>query len=156
MSLIFVSSPQEEFAEERRELCYFILTDPYLKEYFKVFLFEDLPANERTPGDNYRDMVADCDIYLGLFGRTYGTPDDAGISATEHEYDHATELGKYRIVFLKPPPPGRRRQKKMAALVARARRDVTFTTFSSIDELKLRVMQSLLYWQQTRVRGEEA
>ena len=150
MNLIFVSSPQSEFARERRELCYFVLTDPYLKQYFDVFIFENLPANQQNPQNNYRGKVEECKIYLGLFGKTYGTPDGDGISATECEFEYATELGKDRVVYLKQLAPGARRAKKMAALIARAKLAVTYTTFSSLDELKLKVMQSLLFWQQNQ------
>ncbi len=79
MNLIFVSSPQSEFEIERKEICYFILTDPYLKQYFDVFLFENLPACEQNPQYNYREKVEESEIYLGLFGASYGTPDGHGI-----------------------------------------------------------------------------
>lgn len=152
MNLIFVSSPQTEFAHERKELCYFVLTDPYLKQFFDIFLFENLPANQRDPQENYRGKVEECEIYLGLFGKTYGTPDSEGISATEREFDYATELGKDRIVFLRTLPPRARQAKKMAELIARAKPQVTFDTFGSLEELKRKVMQSLLYWQQDQNR----
>ena len=152
MNLIFVSSPQVEFAHERKELCYFLLTDPYLKQFFDVFLFENLPANQRDPQENYRGKIEECSIYLGLFGRTYGTPDREGLSATEREFDYATELGKDRIVFLKTLPPLARRARKMSWLISRAQPQVTFHTFESLEELKRKVMQSLLLWQQGQNR----
>ena len=155
MNLVFISSSQSEFVRERKELCYFVLTDPYLKQYFDVFLFENLPANQRNPQNNYRDKVKECKIYLGLFGKTYGTPDGDGISATEHEFDYATELGKDRVVYLKQLAPSARQAKKMAELIAKAKQAVTYDTFGSLDELKLKVMQSLLFWQQnqSKMRG---
>ena len=153
MNLIFVSSPQSEFARERRELCYFVLTDPYLKQYFDVFLFENLPANQQDPQNNYRDKVKECKIYLGLLGRTYGKQDKDGISATEHEYNYATELGKDRVVYIKRLTPRARQAKKMADLIARVRQAVTYETFSSLNELKLKVMQSLLFWQQNQSKS---
>ena len=153
MNLIFVSSPQTEFARERKELCYFVLTDPYLKQYFDVFLFENLPANQQNPQNNYRDKVEECEIYLGLFGRTYGTPDEDGISATEHEYNYAVELEKDCVVYLKQLSPLARQAKKMAELIARVRQAVTYETFSSLNELKLKVVQSLLFWQQNQSKS---
>ena len=150
MNLIFVSSPQSEFARERKDLCYFILTDPYLKQYFDVFLFENLPANQQNPQKNYRDKVKECRIYLGLFGKTYGKPDGNGVSATEHEFDYATELGRDRVVFLKQLAPRARHAKKMAELITKAKQAVTYDTFDSLDDLKLKVMQSLLFWQQNQ------
>lgn len=152
MNLIFVSSPQAEFAHERKELCYFVLTDPYLKQFFDVFLFENLPANQRDPQENYRGKVEECEIYLGLFGKTYGTPDGEGLSATEREFDYATELEKDRIVFIRTLPPRARQARKMAALIAKTRPEVTYNTFESLEELKRKVMQSLLYWQQDQNR----
>ena len=150
MNLIFISSPQSEFDRERKELCYFVLTDPYLKQYFDVFIFENLPANQQNPQNNYRDKIEKCKIYIGLFGKTYGTPDGDGISATEHEFDYATELGKDRVVYLKQLTPRARQAKRMAELIAKAKQAVTYETFSSLNELKLKLMQSLLFWQQNQ------
>ncbi len=150
MNLIFVSSPQSEFSRERKELCYFVLTDPYLKRYFDVFLFENLPANQQNPQNNYRDKVRECEIYLGLFGKTYGMPDSDGISPTEREFNYATKLEKDRVVYLKQLAPRARQAKKMADLIARAKEVVTYDTFNSLAELKLKVMQSLLFWQQNQ------
>lgn len=152
MNLVFVSSPQAEFAHERRELCYFVLTDPYLKQFFDVFLFENLPANQQNPQNNYRGKVEECEIYLGLFGKTYGTLHGDGISATEREFDYATELGKDRIIYIRTLPPRARQARKMAELIARAGAEVTYDTFESLEELKRKVMQSLLYWQQDQNR----
>ncbi|MCF7809098.1 MAG: DUF4062 domain-containing protein [Candidatus Marinimicrobia bacterium] len=155
MNLIFISSPQAEFARQRKELCYFVLTDPYLKQYFDVFLFENLPANQRNPQNNYRNVVEECEIYLGLFGKTYGTPDDDGSSATEKEYIYASELEKDRFVYIKTLSVGVKPAKKMAALIERAKREITYDKFSSLAELKLKVMQSLLYWQQQNGQANE-
>ncbi len=147
MNLIFVSSPQNEFTRVRKELCYFILTDPYLKQYFDVFLFENVPANERNSRNVYIDKVEECTIYMGLFGKTYGTKDQNGISPTEHEFSLASRLNKDRIVFIKKISGNARRAKKMETLIRRAS-EVTFGSFESLHELKLKVMQSLLFWQQ--------
>lgn len=148
MNLIFVSSPQSEFRRIRKELCYFILTDPYLKQYFDVFLFENLPANQQNPENNYKDNVRGCNIYLGLFGKTYGKTNNNGISATEDEYNYASELGKDRIIYLKLLRAQDRQARKMANLIRRVRNEVTYDTFRSLAELQRKVLQSLLYWQQ--------
>jgi len=65
MNLIFVSSPQTEFKRYRKELCYFIRTDPYLGEYFNIFLFENLPANERNPQKYCPAAIIKCSHYYG-------------------------------------------------------------------------------------------
>lgn len=147
MKLIFISSPQKEFASIRRDLCYFIRTDEYFKKYFDVFLFENLPANRQDPENNYLNKVRTCTIYLGLFGKTYGTLGNDGISATEREYNYATELGKDRLIFIKRLPRGARRARKMEDLVARVSAEVTYKNFSTKHELLLEVTRSLMYWQ---------
>lgn len=150
MNLIFVSSPQKEFSRFRKDLCYFILTDPYLKQYFDVFLFENLPANKQNPENNYLNKVEECTIYVGLFGNTYGSEDDNGLSATEREYNYATELEKDRLVYLKNFSNRSIQKPKMIKLINRAKQEVTYKTFTNINDLKLKVMQSLLYWQQNQ------
>jgi hypothetical protein len=125
-----------------------ILTDPYFRRYFDVFLFENLPANKRNPKNLYFGMVKRCDIYLGIFGRTYGDTDANGISPTEHEFELATKLAKDRIIFVKQLRRGLRRAAKMADLIRRAGRSVTYSGFHNADELNAEVMRSLLYWQE--------
>lgn len=150
--LIFVSSPQKEFAKLRKELCYAILTDPYFKESFDVFLFENLPANRRNPEGIYLDKVGESCIYLGIFGKSYGSLDDDGVSATEREFDHATALAKDRIIVVKRLSKGAGRDPQMAALIRKAARDVTYREFRTSAELQREVMRSLLLWQKERRR----
>lgn len=87
---IFVSSVQSEFHEERRALRDYVHDDVLVRRFFDVFLFEDAPAADRQPDQLYLDEVARSDIYLGLFGREYGSEDGEGLSPTEREFDHAT------------------------------------------------------------------
>jgi hypothetical protein len=47
---IFVSSVQKEFAEERKAIKAFVSGDSLLRRLFHVFLFEDLPAEDRRGG----------------------------------------------------------------------------------------------------------
>ena len=109
-----------------------------------------MPANEQNPQKNYRDLVEQSAIYLGLLGELYGTPDEDGVSATERKFAYASELGKDRIVYLKELDPGAQQEKEMANLIVRAKQEVTCNTFGSLDELKWKVMRSLLFWQQNQ------
>jgi len=115
-----------------------------------VFLFENLPANQQNAENNYLNRVENCSIYLGLFGKTYGKEDDNGLSATEREYNYATELEKDRLIFLKKLTKRTIQEHKMTNLINRASQEVTYSTFRTINELKFKVMQSLLYWQQNQ------
>ena len=113
---IFISSVQREFAAERKALAKYIREDAILGKFFEVFLFEDVPAQERSASEVYLSEVDACDLYLGLHGESYGNVDRKGVSATEREYDRAEAKGKPRICFR------RRRHKSMPVnpLLARA------------------------------------
>ena len=69
---IFISSAQGEFARERAQLRDYLRGDPLMRRFFEVFLFEDVPASDRRPDEVYLDEVERCDIYVGLFGESYG------------------------------------------------------------------------------------
>jgi hypothetical protein len=153
MDLIFISSPQGEFARLRHDLCYFILSDPYLSRYFNVFIFENLPASAQSPEHNYLSKIDESTIYLGVFGKTYGRLNASGVSATEQEFDHATDEGKDRLIFIKALTPRAVRAKRMENLIRKAG-SVTYDTFRTTEELKRKVLQSLLLWQQNHTRSE--
>ena len=74
---LFVSSVQREFAEERAALRDYLRGDPLMRRLFEAFLFEDVPATDRRPDALYLDEVERSDLYVGLFGREYGSQDDA-------------------------------------------------------------------------------
>ena len=86
---IFISSVQREFAVERKALAKYIREDAILGKFFEVFLFEEVPAQERSASEVYLSEVDACDLYLGLHGESYGNVDRKGVSATERVYDRA-------------------------------------------------------------------
>ena len=130
---IFISSVQGEFAEERAALRDYIRGDPLIRRFFEVFLFEDAPASDRRPDQLYLDEVERCDIYAGLFGTDYGSEDDEGVSPTEREFDHATEVGVHRLIFVKAS--GDERHPKMQALIRKAQAGLIRKRFNSLSEL---------------------
>ncbi|KTC76529.1 hypothetical protein Lbru_3242 [Legionella brunensis] len=44
---IFISSVQQEFKEDRLELCRWLKNNPLMRRFFDPFLFEELPAHDR-------------------------------------------------------------------------------------------------------------
>lgn len=140
---IFISSVQSEFAREREALRDYVRGDPLMRRFCEVFLFEDVPATDRRPDELYLDEVERCDIYVGLFGREYGAEDDAGMSPTEREFDHATALGKHRLVFLKTVDSGTRHP-KMKALIAKAQGGLVRKQFGTVPELRGGVYAALV------------
>ncbi len=98
---IFISSVQNEFAEERKELSRYLRNDPLLGTFFEPFIFEQVPATTDSPGKVYISEVESSEVYIGLFGKSYGYEDDEGISPTEREYDHAKKENLPRGFLLK-------------------------------------------------------
>jgi len=131
---IVISSVQKELQQERRALKEFVEGDALLRRYFSVFLFEDLPASDRKADDVYLEEVEESDVYVGLFGKEYGTEDDKGISPTEREFNLASAKGKTRLVFVKGIGDAGRHP-KMRALIARAGQQLIRKRFTSIAEL---------------------
>ena len=63
---IFISSVQSEFAKERRILADYLRNDAMFRKICEVFIFEDIPAQDRLAHDLYITEVKKCDIYIGL------------------------------------------------------------------------------------------
>ncbi|HVA67019.1 MAG TPA: ATP-binding protein [Elusimicrobiota bacterium] len=118
MTGIFVSSVQKELQAERFAIRDFVHADPLLRRFFKVFLFENLPASDRRADRVYLDEVDRCGVYVGIFGNEYGY-ETGGISPTEREFDRATGRGKPRLIFIKGGDD-RARHPKMLALIRKA------------------------------------
>ncbi len=140
---IFISSVQKEFATERAALRDYLHADPLLRRFFDVFLFEDLPAADRRADQVYLDAVAACELYLGLFGNDYGFEDAAGLSPTEREFNHATERGKPRLIFVKGADDPVRHP-KMQNLIRRAGAELIRRRFTDSATLLPAVYASLV------------
>jgi len=142
-SLIFVSSVQKELAAERHALKEYVHNDPLLRQYFEVFLFEDLPASGRRADEVYLREVDRSDVYVAIFGDSYGFDDASGVSPTEREFNRATDAGKDRLVFVKGTSDTAR-QPKMLALIQRASDQVVRRRFSTLPELTAGLYGSLV------------
>jgi ATP-dependent DNA helicase RecG len=140
---IFISSVQNEFVRERQVLYEFLLTDALLGKFFDPFIFESLPASGQQVDKVYLDEVARCDIYIGLFGKSYGFIDAAGISPTEREFDEASKHSKTRLIFLTNHQSGERDIKENL-LIKKAEQEVVRKMFGSEIELKSGVYVSLI------------
>ena len=138
---IFISSVQREFVKERRALAKYIRNDAILGKFFDVFLFEEVPAQERSATAVYLSEVADSDIYLGIFGESYGNMNSKGVSATEQEYNCAAKKQKERICFVKR---GITPETKQAKFISRVNSDVVRNGFSNFDELRTVVYTALV------------
>lgn len=141
---VFISSVQKEFAHARQSLKAFLLGDAFLRRFVsEVFLFEDFPAKDRRADEVYLEEVGRCDIYLGLFGYDYGYEDAKGISPTEHEFDHATEKRKTRLIYVWGATDDGRHP-KMRKLIGRAGSQVIRRRVDSINAMNAEVYASLV------------
>ncbi|HBJ86587.1 MAG TPA: transcriptional regulator, partial [Verrucomicrobiales bacterium] len=131
---IFISSVQKEMAVERAALRDFLRGDRLLRKLVEPVLFEDFPAAGIRPDFLYLDEAASCDLYLGLFGKDYGSEDDTGVSPTEREYDEAGHHNKPRFVFIKGGVD-EKRHPKMEELIIKAGRQITRRRFHNQAEL---------------------
>ena len=146
---IFISSVQREFEEERAALRDYLRGDPLMRRFFEAFLFEDVPATDRRPDDVYLDEIERCDVYVGLFGREYGSEDADGLSPTEREFDRAGAVGKHRLVFVKGTD-GDTRHPKMQALVDRAQAGLVRKRFADVAELVAALYAALVEYLEVR------
>ena len=141
MFKIFISSVQMEFARERKLLAEYIRKDAILGKFFGVFVFEEVPAQERSASDVYLSEVDACDIYLGILGATYGHVDRKGVSATEREYERAEKKQKERLCFVKTV--GGEREPAEAKFVTRVNAERTRKSFATWDDLRVAVYAAL-------------
>ena len=140
---VFISSVQSEFAEHRRILCDYIISDALLGKFFEPFIFENVPAVNYSATSVYSNEVEHCDIYLGIFGKQYGFEDAEGVSPTEREFDLAGLYSKTRLVFLSNDDD-RDRDLKERILIEKAQHLVVRKQFASTLELKTAVYVSLI------------
>lgn len=141
---IFLSSVQKEFSQLRRDLKAFLLGDAVLRRFVaEVFLFEEIPARDQRADEVYLEEVEKCDIYLGIFGYEYGFEDAAGVSPTEHEYEHAGRHGKIRLVYVWGSDE-KQRHPKMRQLIGKASNDLIRRRIEGVSALTAEVYASLV------------
>ena len=140
---IFISSVQKEFKAERSSLRDYLRSDSLLRRYFEPFLFEDIPAADRRADELYLDEVRRCDIYIGIFGNEYGRENANGFSSTHLEFNEATKLGKYRLIYVRGMDDAGR-HRKMQKLVSTASEQLVRRRFVTLAELIAEVYAALV------------
>ncbi|MCG2813000.1 MAG: DUF4062 domain-containing protein [Candidatus Aminicenantes bacterium] len=140
---IFLSSVQKELQIERYAIKEFVEGNELLKRFFEVFLFEDLPSQDRKADDIYLEQVELSDVCVGLFGNEYGVEDANGISPTEREFDHATLKGKPRLIFIKGTDD-KLRHPKMLRLIHKAGSQLIRRKINSIPDLTAALYAALV------------
>ena len=119
----------------------YLLTDSLLGRFFEPFLFEQEPASDKKANHVYLKQVEQCHIYLALLGKEYGNK--KGISPTEQEFDHATDLHKTRLIFL-TNHSSKERDSKQSEFIEKVQSVLVRKRFSNLLELKSAVYASLV------------
>jgi len=143
---VFVSGIQGELKNERLAVKEIITQDVLLKQYFEVFLFEDLPAKSKSAERVYLNKISKSDILILLLGKEYGNTDTDGLSATEREFRKAKEKKLKILVYLEKEnnPERSERVKNLIKEIRDPKSGYIYKAFNNIAELKKCVYNSLV------------
>lgn len=144
---IFVSANQKEFHEERFAVKEVVNGNETLRNYFDVFLFEELPAKGQIPVKEYLRQVSNSNIYMCIIGQEYGIIGKDELSATEREFKHflKTQPKGEVIVFVKGDRlSDAKRDKGSKEFFEMIRGSFIYKRFKNADALKTQVLNSLI------------
>lgn len=144
---IFVSANQKELREERFAIRNLVSDNATLRQFFDVFLFEDLPAKGKSPSFTYLKQVSNSDIYLGILGYEYGNKDKDGLSATESEFRRfqKDKSNGENIIFVKGLSTNdSKRSKDIQDFFQSIKISCIYKRFQNVDDLKVQVLNSLI------------
>ncbi|MDO8721491.1 MAG: ATP-binding protein [Syntrophales bacterium] len=144
---IFISSVLKELMNERLAVQEAITENEFLSRYFAVEMWEGFPPMAVPSRKAYIEKLKECDIYIGLFGNEYGTPEEDGLSPTEREYRQAKADGKYILVFFKGKTDTERDHKLKELLKEfKGHRGYSYKRFENYIELKNWTRKGLLHY----------
>lgn len=142
---IFISANQKEFKEERTVIKEIILNNSTLRDYFDVFLFEDLPAKGKSPVKTYLKQVDNSDIYIGIIGNEYGIKGKDKICATEREFRRFIQIKPQGeiLIFIKGGNDSEKAEDAQR-FISRVKEFYIYKRFTNKDELKAQLLNSLI------------
>ncbi len=144
---IFISSVLKELMNERLAVQEAIAENNFLSSHFEVEMWEEFPPMAVPSRKAYIEKMKECDIYIGLFGNEYGTPEEDGLSPTEREYRQAKADGKYILVFLKGKADAERDHKLKELLKEfKGHRGYSYKRFENYIELKDWARKGLVHY----------
>ena len=118
-----------------------------LGKFFSPFIFEELPAINKSAQDTYLYEVENCNIYLCICGEKYGNEDAEGVSPTEREFETACAAHRHRLVFVKR---AEEREAKEQAFIKRVEQKVVRKSFETYDELRNAVYAALVHYMEEK------
>lgn len=141
---VFVSGNQSELREERFAVKDAIINTGIFREFFEVFIFEDVAAAGNNPASRYLNELKNSNIYLGILGQKYGFKADDGLSATEKEFDtfiNSVSSGEV-LIFIKGDN-NLKRDEDTRKFFNKIKESLVYRRFESLDDLKCQVTYSL-------------
>jgi nucleoside 2-deoxyribosyltransferase len=159
-SLVAISSTVVDLAAHRQAAI-----DACLRVGVRPLVLESFPGSDQEPLSACLQIIDQADIYLGIFGFRYGyVPAGYDKSITELEYERAGQRGIPRLVFFMSDKHAIRVQdlekgegaNKLKQLKEEIARTATVAFFSSPDELRLKIVESLLRYQTERPEPKKA
>jgi HAD superfamily phosphoserine phosphatase-like hydrolase len=143
---VFVSSTFKDLAEHRKSVREFIDRLGAKDVAMEAFGSRD----ERPKAECLRIVREECDIFVGIYARRYGSvPDGDGFSVTEAEYEEAGQAGVPRFIYLLSPSAewpdaeGEPGKSKLDALKLRLKSAHMTTYFTSKEDLAAKVAADL-------------
>jgi predicted HTH transcriptional regulator len=150
---IFISSHQKEFQKERFAIRDLIRNSQTWRNFFDVFLFEELAAQGESAETTYLKKIDTSDIYLCLVGRKYGRKGEDGLSATEREYRRfIARCPKGEVVFFIKGSSEKDQDREINTMkfLNILRESYVYKRFSSAEDLKTMVLESLIEYLQMK------
>ncbi|EPX76897.1 DUF4062 domain-containing protein [Litoreibacter arenae] len=153
---VFISSTFEDLREERRAV-----QDTIIQMGDFPVQMESFPAADEGQFAFIKTLIDQCDYYVLVIGGRYGTPADDGLSYTHKEYRYAVSKGVPVLVIVHENPKtiavgkseiSEEGRKKLEAFISEATEERLRTTWSSSDQLKLRVREALEHAKATKHR----
>lgn len=124
-----------------------------LDRFYSVYLYEHDRARRKSPRDHCRDMIEDCDVFVGLLGASYGSPvgEEEQRSICEWEFDTANQQPDQLeiLMFLKDLAPDVQvdsRQTAFREKVSSFQEGVWRQLYRTTPELLQRVTENLHAW----------
>lgn len=142
---VFISGNQKELKEERLAVKEAILANAVLKNFFDVFIFEELPAKGKSPATAYLKEVDNSDIYIGIIGKDYGIKGKDGLAPTESEFRRFLKCKRQKeLLFYIKGRDDTKRDGDTQKFIKIIREDYIYKRFITTEELKNQVVNSLI------------
>lgn len=153
-----ISSTMRDLPEYRQ-----VVRDACISQrVWPIMMEHHIPAQDHAADDVSMGMVAECDVYLGIFAHSYGScPENDARSYTEIEYDEAVKLGIPVIpFFVKPDYPWNPqlaeqgpKAESLKQLMGRVAEKRIVKWFTSPENLHRHVLEALVRFQSEREKS---